>query len=75
MKPNTFIGKLSAVTVKKALLRALGAGLYGSLAAYLMIPVNLDNPKLYFLSLSIGLATGFLVGVQKFIKGYIQYDK
>lgn len=66
--------KPSIETMKRSLWRALHAGINGALLAFILIPVNLDDPKKYFYALLIGLVSGFLLGVQKFIGGYLKYD-
>lgn len=69
------MNKPSIETYKQALWRALEAGVSGALFAFTLIPINLDNPKKYLIALLIGLGTGFLTGLQKFVKGYLKYDK
>lgn len=66
---------ISKETVSKALLRALYAMLGGAAAAFVVLPVDLTDPKRYFLSLFAGMIAGALLGLQKFIKGYLTYDK
>lgn len=66
---------MSLETIKRGLLRALWAGLAGSISAFVLLPVNLEQPKQYLYALSFGMATGFLMGVQKFVSGYFKYDK
>ena len=46
----------------------------GALASFVALPVNLNHPKKYFYAVLIGMATGFLVGLQKLISGYLKYD-
>jgi len=65
----------SKITIEKSIRRALYAGIIGSISAFAMLPVNLEDPSKYFKALSIGMISGFIMGIQKFIKGYIQYDK
>jgi len=61
-------------TLKRSLLRALWSGIMGALSAFVLIPIMLENPKQYLTVLVLGLATGFLSGLQKFISGYVKYD-
>ena len=65
----------SKETIKRALYRALSAMLVGMGSAFVAIPVNLEEPRKYITILSVGLITGALMGLKKFIVGYIKYDK
>lgn len=65
----------SKETVKRSLLKALKAGYMSALASFVTIPVNLSDPKKYFYALFIGVLTGFLVGLQKLVSGYLKYDR
>lgn len=65
----------SVTTLKKAALRALWAGVLGLLAGFVSTPINIDKPKQYLSVLLVAVVTGFLMGIQKFISGYIKYDK
>lgn len=65
----------SLETIKRAFVRAVWAGVMGSASAFVMLPINLQEPKQYLYALSFGLVTGFLMGVQKFVSGYVKYDK
>lgn len=65
----------SKKTFKLALMRALHTGLWGALMSFALIPVDLADPKRYFLAVGIGAGTGFIMGLQKFIKGFIGYDR
>jgi len=65
---------MSKETLKRALMRALLAFITGSLSAFAMMPVNLDDPKRYFTALVVGMIAGGLMGLQKLIKGTIKYD-
>lgn len=62
-------------TLKRALLRALWAFVGGALAAFTIVPVDLENPEKYAAVLLIAVITGGLMGLQKYIGGYIKYDK
>ena len=66
---------MSLETIKRGLIRALWAGLAGSISAFVLLPINLEEPKQYLYALSFGMATGFLMGIQKFASGYFKYDK
>lgn len=66
---------LSLETIKRGVIRAVWAGLAGSISAFVLLPVNLQEPKQYLYALSFGMATGFLMGLQKFVSGYVKYDK
>ena len=61
-------------TLKRALYRALWAGITGALSAFVFLPVNFEEPKKYITVLCIGMLAGFVMGVQKFVKGWIKYD-
>jgi hypothetical protein len=61
-------------TIKHSLWRALESGVSGALFSFTMIPINLNEPKKYLIALVIGLGTGFLTGLVKFVKGYYKYD-
>jgi hypothetical protein len=62
-------------TVKRGFYRAVLAFIAGSAGAFVMIPVNLDDPKRYITSLLVGMVAGGLMGLQKLISGYIKYDR
>ena len=64
----------SKETIIRSAKKALHAGLMGMISAFAAMPINLENPKKYLLSLVVGLGTGFLVGIQKLISGYVKYD-
>lgn len=64
----------SRETTIRAIKRALHVGIYGALVVFVSMPVNLTDSKKYLTELGIGMATGFLVGIHKFISGYIKYD-
>ena len=64
----------SKETLKRSFFKALKAGYMGALASFVALPVNLNDPKKYFYAVLIGMATGFLVGLQKLISGYLKYD-
>jgi len=65
---------VSRETLKRGLLRALSAFLYGASTAFVVIPVNLEDPKKYLIALTIGAISGGLMGLQKLVAGYIKYD-
>lgn len=65
----------SKETFKRALLKAWKAGLMGALAAFASLPINLNSPSGFLRILIIGLCTGFLVGLQKLVSGYLKYDR
>lgn len=65
----------SKTTILKALYRAAYAAIAGALVSFAMIPVDLSDPKSYARTLIFGALTGALMGLQKLIKGYFQYDK
>jgi len=65
----------SKETVKRSLLKALKAGLMGALAAFASLPINLNSLSGFLRILIIGLCTGFLVGLQKLVSGYLKYDR
>lgn len=65
---------ISKETIKRALWRFLEGGLLGAAMAFVVIPVDLGEPKRYLLALSVGLPVGFLMGVKKAVKGYCLYD-
>lgn len=62
-------------TIKRALIRAAYSFGAGALGAFALIPVDIENPKRYVISLGIGMISGGLMGLQKLVKGYITYDK
>jgi hypothetical protein len=64
----------SKETLVRSTKRALHAGMMGALSGFVGMPINLTDPKKYLLALLIGIGTGFLVGIQKLISGYIKYD-
>lgn len=64
----------SVETYKQAIIRALEAGLTSSLVVFAFMPINLDDPMKFLKALGIGMIAGFLVGIQKFIRGYFKYD-
>jgi len=66
---------MSKETLKRSLLRALSAFIYGAGSAFVVLPVNLEDPKKYLVALSIGLVAGGLMGLQKFVAGYLKYDR
>ena len=68
-------GMPSKTTLKKAVERAVWTMVMGSAGAFVMIPINLEEPKRYLTALSIGMIAGALMGLKKFIKGYTIYDK
>jgi len=72
VKNNTMPSK---ETLKRAVYRGLLAMVAGAAGAFVFIPVNLEDPKRYLVSLSVGMIAGALMGLQKLIKGYIKYDK
>ena len=65
----------SIETLKRAALRALWVALLSAMASWALLPINLDNPKLYLIASLLALVIGFLEGLRKFITGYIKYDK
>lgn len=65
----------SALTLKKSFRRALWAGAAGAMVAFVATPVNLKEPKSYLTILFFSVLTGFLMGVQKFVSGYLKYDR
>ena len=65
---------LSKKTIVKALFRALKSAVAGALAAFVMVPVDLSDPKKYFAVLGIAALTGALLGLQKLVSGYLKYD-
>jgi len=62
-------------TLKRAIQRALIAGIVGAISAFAIIPVNLENGRTYIYTLGIAMLSGFLMGLQKFVSGYLKYDK
>lgn len=66
---------MSKETLKRAGTRALYAFVTGAGGAFVVMPVNLEEPKRYLLSLAVGMLTGGLMGLQKLVKGYLSYDK
>ena len=66
---------ISRLTLKKAFERALEAFAIGALAAFSLIPFDPAEPKKYLYALFIGMITGGIMGLKKFVKGYLKYDK
>lgn len=66
---------ISNETIKKTFLRILYSGIAGALSAFVLMPINLEEPQKYLYALIIGMGTGFLMGLQKAISGYIKYDR
>ena len=64
----------SMETVKRSLMRAGIAGLVGAISAFAILPINLENSKTYFITLGIAMLSGFLMGLQKFVSGWVKYD-
>lgn len=62
----------SVETIKRAVTRAVWSGVLSALAAFVVIPINLNEE--YPITLAIAMLSGFLMGVQKFVSGYIKYD-
>lgn len=65
---------MSKETIKRSLFRALEAMIVGALTAFVAIPIDLENPKKYFLALGVGVAIGAIMGLKKAITGYLRYD-
>lgn len=65
----------SKETLKRAVLRAVSVAITGALSGFVIVPVALEEPKKYATVLLLAMLTGALVGLQKYIKGYIKYDK
>ena len=61
-------------TIKRALMRASIAGLASAIAAIAFVPMNFTDIKKYAFALAVALGTGFLMGVHKFLNGWIRYD-
>ena len=63
---------------KKTLIKAGQRMIYVSIASALttwaLLPINLENPKQYLYASLVALITGFLLGLQKAITGYLKYD-
>lgn len=66
---------MSKETLKRGLLRAASAFLWGSASAFVAIPVDLTEPKRYIIALVVGSIAGGLMGLQKMISGYLKYDR
>ena len=66
---------ISRLTLRKALERALEAFAFGALSAFALIPFDPAEPERYLYSLLIGLFAGGIMGLRKFISGYLKYDK
>lgn len=64
----------SRETLVRTAKRTLSAGFMSALTTFVLIPVNLNEPKKYIYSVILGCVSGFLQGVVKFISGYIKYD-
>jgi len=62
-------------TLKRTLLRVVSAFVIGALSAFVIVPVELENPKKYAAVLFIAAITGGLMGLQKFVSGYLKYDR
>jgi len=67
--------KPSLETIKRSLIRVRTAGIVGAISAFAIIPINLENGKNYWYTLRIAMLTGFLMGLQKFVRGYLKYDR
>ncbi len=67
--------KLSKLTIQRSLKRALHTGIVGMATAFVLIPVDLSNPKRFLQVLGTGLAVGFIHGLQKCVSGYLKYDR
>ena len=65
----------SKITIKKALLRALYAAVAGGVSGFVIVPVALEDPKKYLIALSLAVLSGSLMGLQKFVSGYLKYDR
>ena len=64
----------SKITLKKALLRALYAAVAGGLSGFVVVPIAIEDPKKYLVALSLAVLSGSLMGLQKFVSGYLKYD-
>lgn len=62
-------------TIKKTLIAAGLSFLAGAAGAFIVIPVNVENPKSYLMTLLAGLISGGLVGLQEFVRNYLKHDK
>jgi len=65
----------SLETLKRTLLRVVSAFVFGALSAFVIVPVELENPKRYAAVLLIASITGGLMGLQKLVVGYLKYDR
>lgn len=66
---------VSKLTLKKAFERALEAFAFGALSAFALIPFDPAEPKKYLYALLVGLVSGGIMGLRKFVSGYLEYDK
>ena len=65
---------MSKETLKRALFRGLYIALGTAFSAWALIPINLNDPKKYLYASLIALASGFIAGTHKALKGYFKYD-
>ena len=64
----------SIETWRRSALRLLEAGVVGALLAFVAVPVDLADPKRYVTVLTVAMGAGFIMGLKKFITGYVKYD-
>ena len=65
----------SKKTLIKAAQRMIYVAIASAITTWVLLPINLENPKQYLYASLVALTTGFLMGLHKAISGFIKYDK